>query len=94
MNKNPQKQQVQSQATDAANWSRPMLPETGYMRGVQIYGDKRRGIPAILPISRSTFLAGVRSGRYAITPVKLSERTTGYPVEQVRALLDQLAGKG
>ena len=70
------------------------LPATGYLRLAQIVGNPKAKppIPAILPVSRSTFLAGVKSGRYPLTPVKLSERCTAYRVEDVKALIDQLAG--
>lgn len=54
------------------------LPETGFVR-----------LPAILavfPVSRSTFWAGVKSGRFP-KPVKLGERTTAWKVEDIRALL-------
>lgn len=70
------------------------LPTTGYLRLAQIVGNPKAKppIPALLPVSRSTFLAGVKSGRYPLTPVKLSERCTAYRVEEVKALLDQLAG--
>lgn len=41
------------------------LPETGYLRLPQIIGDRKADppIPAVIPISRSTWWAGVRSGR-------------------------------
>lgn len=87
------KQQVEVTATGDGKGQQRTLPETAFLRGYQIFGDKKRGIQPLLPISRSTFLAGVRSGRYAITPVKLSERTTGYKVSEVKALLSQLAGE-
>jgi hypothetical protein len=47
----------------------------GYLRLPQIIGDRTATppVPAILPISRSTFLNGVRSGRFP-KPIKLSER--------------------
>lgn len=56
------------------------LPETGYVR-----------LPTVLsvfPIGRSTWWAGVKSGRYP-KPVKLSERVTCWRVSDIRALLDQ-----
>jgi hypothetical protein len=68
------------------------LPQTGYLRLADIVGSPRQGKPAILPVSRSTFLSGVKSGRYPLTPIKLSERCTAYAVGEVRALIDQLAG--
>lgn len=59
------------------------LPDTGFIRLPKLL--------AVLPISKSTFWAGLKSGRYPLTPVKLSERCTAFRVEEVRALLDQLA---
>ena len=66
------------------------LPETGYLRLSQIVGDKKAGIAAIIPVSKSTWWQGVKSGRYP-QPVKLSERCTAWRVEDVLALIDQTA---
>jgi prophage regulatory protein len=55
-----------------------VVPSAGFMR-----------LPAILavyPIGRSTWWAGVRSGRYP-APVKLGPRITAWRVEEIRALL-------
>jgi prophage regulatory protein len=68
------------------------LPQTGFLRGFQVWGCKRRKIPPLIPICRSSFLAGVKSGKFAIKPVKLSERCTAYRVEDIRALIVQLGG--
>lgn len=64
----------------------------GYLRIWQIVGDKKRGIEPILPIGRSTFLAGVKSGKYP-QPVKLSERTTAWRKSDILALLDSMGGQ-
>ena len=63
------------------------LPETGYLRLPQIIGNPKASppIPAIIPIGRSTWWAGVRSGRYP-KPVKLGPKTTAWRVEDIRAL--------
>lgn len=61
------------------------LPETGYLRLSQIVGDKKAGIPPIIPVSKSTWWQGVKSGRYP-QPVKISERCTAWRVEDIRAL--------
>jgi prophage regulatory protein len=66
------------------------FPQTGYLRLAQIVGDKKAGIPAIFPVSKSTWWAGVKSGRYP-QPVKLSERCTAWRVEDVLALIEQTA---
>ena len=70
------------------------LPPAGFLRLAQIIGNQKATppIPALIPVSRSTFLAGVKSGRYPLKPVKLSERCTAYRVEEVKALLVQLFG--
>jgi prophage regulatory protein len=62
------------------------LPETGFLRIWQIVGNKRTNIPALIPISRTSFLNGVKSGKYP-KPVKLGERTTAWRVEDIRALI-------
>lgn len=69
------------------------LPETGFLRLPQIVGNPKSNppIPAIIPVSRSTFLNGVKSGKYP-KPVKLGERTTAWRVEDIRALVGQLGG--
>jgi predicted DNA-binding transcriptional regulator AlpA len=66
------------------------LPQTGYLRLPQIVGDKEAGIPAIIPVSRSTWWAGVKTGRYP-KPVKLSERCTAWRVEDIRELIERMA---
>ena len=64
------------------------LPETGFLRLPQIIGDPNATppIPAIIPVCKSTWWAGVRSGRYPAA-VKLSPRTTAWRVEDIRALI-------
>jgi predicted DNA-binding transcriptional regulator AlpA len=56
------------------------LPETGFMR--------LPAILAIIPVSKSTWWAGVKSGRYPKS-VKLGERITAWRVEDIRALIDK-----
>lgn len=86
--KKQQQQQQQQQQS-------PPLPATGFLRIWQIIGNPKADppIPAILPVSRSKFLDCVKTGRYALKPVKLSERCTAYRVEEVKALLFQLSGE-
>jgi prophage regulatory protein len=64
------------------------LPETGYLRLRNILGDPKANppIPAIIPISKSAWWAGVKSGRYPKS-VKLSPRTTVWSVDSIRAYL-------
>jgi prophage regulatory protein len=63
----------------------------GYLRIWQIVGDRKRGIEPLLPIGRSTFLAGVKSGKYP-KPVKLGERTTAWRKADILVLLENLEG--
>jgi len=53
-----------------------------YLRIWQIVGDKKRGIAAIIPISKSSWWKGVKNGQYP-KPIKLSERTTVWLAEEV-----------
>lgn len=61
----------------------------GYLRIWQIVGDRKRGIEPLLPVGRSTFLAGVKSGKYP-KPVKLGERTTAWRKADILALLNSV----
>jgi predicted DNA-binding transcriptional regulator AlpA len=63
----------------------------GYLRIWHIVGDSKRGIEPLLPVGRSTFLAGVKSGKYP-KPVKLGERTTAWKKADILALLDSVDG--
>jgi prophage regulatory protein len=69
------------------------LPETGYVRLPQIIGNPKAEppIPAIIPVGKSTWWAGVKTGRYPKS-VKLSERTTAWKVEDIRELIESLVG--
>jgi prophage regulatory protein len=58
------------------------LPNLGLMRLASIIGP---GGP--IPVSKSTWWAGVRSGRYP-KPVKLGPRITAWRVGDIRALID------
>ena len=64
------------------------LPEIGYLRLSQIVGDPKADppIPAIIPVGKSTWWQGVKSGRFP-KPVKLGPRTTAWRVESIRALV-------
>ena len=63
-----------------------VLPETGLVRVAQILGDRKKGIVPIVPVSRSNWWAGVRSGRYP-KGIKLSDRITVWRAEDIRTLI-------
>ncbi|MFC5581015.1 helix-turn-helix transcriptional regulator [Rhodanobacter terrae] len=68
------------------------LPATGYLRLHQIIGRPARqgqpAIPPLIPVSRSTWWAGVKSGRYPQPTRSLGERITAWRIEDIRRLLD------
>lgn len=65
------------------------IPETGYVRIKQICGDPKAKppIPAIVPVSRASWWAGVKTGRFP-QPVKLGPRTTAWRAADIRALIE------
>ncbi|MBV5316897.1 MAG: AlpA family phage regulatory protein [Desulfobulbaceae bacterium] len=69
----------------------PLLPPNGFLRLSQIVGDNKAEPPisAIIPVSKSTWWAGVKSGRYP-QPVKLSERCTAWRVRDILELAERL----
>lgn len=54
------------------------LPATGFVRLPQVL--------ALVPVCKTTWWAGVKSGRYP-APVKLSPRVTCWRVEDIRNLI-------
>jgi prophage regulatory protein len=62
------------------------LPATGFVRLRSILSPN-----GPIPIGRSSWWAGVKSGRYP-QPVKLGPRTTAWKVEDVRELIARLGG--
>lgn len=56
------------------------LPETGFLRLYQIL--------KLIPIGKSTWWAGVKSGRFP-KQVKLGPRTAAWRVDDIRNLVDQ-----
>lgn len=66
------------------------LPETGYLRISQIVGDLKANppIPPIIPVGKSTWWQGVKSGRFP-KPLKLSPKVTVWRVEDIRKYIEQ-----
>ena len=62
------------------------LPETGFLRLSQIIGNPDKGIPPIIPVKKSTWWQGVKTGRFP-QPVKLGPRVTAWRVEDIRSLI-------
>ena len=66
------------------------LPEIGFLRLSQIIGNPNKvpPIPPIIPISKSTWWAGVKSGRYPQPVRSLGTRITAWRVEDIRSIID------
>lgn len=62
---------------------RTILPETGFLRLTSILAPD-----GPIPVSKSTWWAGVKSGRYP-KPVKLGPRITAWRIEDIRTLIEQ-----
>ncbi|KUO66922.1 MAG: transcriptional regulator [Alphaproteobacteria bacterium BRH_c36] len=66
------------------------LPETGFLRLRQIIGDDKRmpPIPPLIPVKKSTWWEGVRTGRFP-RPLKLGPRTTVWRAEDIRRFIEK-----
>jgi predicted DNA-binding transcriptional regulator AlpA len=62
----------------------------GYVRVWQIVGCSKRGIPAVIPVSRATWWAGVKSGRYP-RGVLLGPKIRAWNVEEIRELIASIS---
>jgi len=86
-----EKQEVQEQIEKKRHRiERRGLPETGFVRLPQIIGDPKVDppVPAIIPVGRSSWWAGVKAGKYP-APIKLGPRTSVWKVEDIRALIER-----
>ena len=63
------------------------LPLEGYIRLKHILGDNDANIPPLIPISNSSWWAGIKSGKYP-QPVKLGPRTTAWRMSDIRQYLE------
>ncbi|HEY3622477.1 MAG TPA: AlpA family phage regulatory protein [Roseiarcus sp.] len=59
------------------------LPSSGFVRLASILAPS-----GPIPVGRSTWWAGVKSGRFP-KPVKLGPRTTAWKVEDIRNLIEK-----
>jgi len=70
-----------------------LLPATGYLRLNNIIGNPKAKppIPAIIPVCKSSWYAGMKAGRYP-KPIKISSRSVAWRVEDIKQLVDEMAG--
>lgn len=71
------------------NFQTARLPETGFLRLPNIIGNPKANppIPPLIPVGKSCWWAGVRSGRFPRS-VKIGRRVTAWRVEDIRAFID------
>ena len=69
------------------------LPETGFLRLSQIIGDPKADppIPPIIPVRKTCWWEGVKSGRFPKSVKIGNGRGTFWRVEDIRALIEQAA---
>jgi prophage regulatory protein len=60
------------------------IPLTGFVRLPQIL--------SVIPVGRSSWWAGVKSGKYP-QPVKLGENTTAWKAEDIHSLIAKLSAE-
>lgn len=61
------------------------LPQAGFMR--------LKAVLKIIPVGKSSWWNGVRSGRFP-APVRLGPNTTAWRVEDIQGLIESLGGGG
>lgn len=65
------------------------LPSEGFATLKQIIGDKEKGLPGVIPVSRTTWWRGVKSGAYP-KPVNTGGSCLGWRVEDIRSLITEI----
>lgn len=64
------------------------LPATGFVRQVDLVGDRKKSVRGIIPFSQATLWRKVKAEEFP-QPVKLSAGVTAWRVEDVRAWMAQ-----
>lgn len=74
----------------------PGLPDGGFLRVSQIVNIPAKGDqPArigLIPVSRATWFAGVKTGRYPAPTKVLGPHITAWSVASIRALIESANG--
>jgi len=71
------------------------FPDIGFLRLFQIIGNPKvkPPIPPVIPVGKSTWWKGVKTGRYP-RPVKLAPNITAWRVEDIRMLIQNISNQG
>ena len=76
-----------------SSYYKHVIPSTGFLRLPQIIGNPKAKppIPALIPVSKSSWWDGIKKGIYP-EAVKIGSRTTAWRVEDIHELIVQLGG--
>ena len=69
--------------------NQPTPTHSGFLRISHILGDPKRGIPPRIPVSRSTWYDGIKTGRFP-SPLRLSEGVSVGRAADIDALCRQI----
>ncbi|NLE23727.1 MAG: AlpA family phage regulatory protein [Clostridiaceae bacterium] len=61
-----------------------------FYRLKEIIGSRKQGIPPIIPVSRASWYAGIKAGKYP-KPIRLSERTVAWREDDIKTLCEKLS---
>ncbi|MGZ8213932.1 MAG: helix-turn-helix transcriptional regulator [Methylosarcina sp.] len=61
----------------------------GFLRLWEIIGDRKRGIQGLIPVSKTAWYEGIKSGKYP-AQVKLGVRSVAWKTEDIRELIERL----
>ncbi|RUR15181.1 AlpA family phage regulatory protein [Legionella sp. km535] len=64
------------------------LPQTGFLRIDQILGSPKHSLSPLIPVGKSTWWEGVKTGRFP-KPIKLGPKITVWRVEDIKQLIEQ-----
>jgi len=67
------------------------LQEKPLLRIWDIVGSKKKKIPALIPISRTTFLNGIKEGKYPAGK-KIGKRIRVWSAPSIQKLITELGG--
>ena len=71
----------------------PALPEQGFLRVWQVIGCKKRKITPLIPIGKTAWLKGVKSGHFP-APVKImGARAVAWRAKDIQELLKTMGGE-
>ncbi|MGH8060979.1 MAG: helix-turn-helix transcriptional regulator [Pseudoxanthomonas sp.] len=73
------------------------LPEAGFLRVAQIVNIPAKGDkpahPGLIPVSKATWFAGVRSGRYPKPTHALGPNISAWSIADIRKFIEAAAGQ-